>query len=46
VDVLPGLNYLFQTAETGLPMEYPAIAETMSPRALSAIGTWIANHTS
>ncbi len=46
VTILPGLNYLFQTAETGLPMEYPAIPETMSPVALNAIATWIAKHTS
>ena len=46
VEVLPGLNYLFQTAETGLPMEYPAIQESISPTALEAIGTWIGNHIS
>jgi pimeloyl-ACP methyl ester carboxylesterase len=46
VEVLPGLNYFFQTAETGLPMEYPSIAETMSPLALNTITTWIASHTS
>ncbi len=46
VEVLPGLNYLFQTADTGLPMEYPIIRETISPVALRAIGTWVTKHTS
>lgn len=45
VEVLPGLNYLFQTADTGLPLEYPALPETMSPAALEAIGAWITKHT-
>ncbi len=38
---LPGLNHLFQTAETGLPNEYMQIEETMSPLALDTIGDWI-----
>lgn len=46
VEVLPGLNYYLQTAETGLPMEYPAIPETISPIALETINTWITKHTS
>lgn len=45
VEVLPGLNYHLQTAETGLPMEYPAIEEAISPVALQAIGTWMGKHT-
>ncbi len=39
--LLPGLNHLFQKAETGLPSEYASIPETMDPTALSAISTWI-----
>ncbi len=39
--VLPGLNHLFQTAETGSPEEYPRIDETMAPAALRAIGAWV-----
>jgi fermentation-respiration switch protein FrsA (DUF1100 family) len=38
---LPGLNHLFQTARTGLPAEYAAIDETVSPGALDAISTWV-----
>jgi len=41
VTVLPGLNHLFQTAETGAPTEYARIAETMSPTALNTISRWI-----
>ena len=38
---LPGLNHLFQKAQTGLPSEYGAIAETMDPEVLKTIGDWI-----
>jgi hypothetical protein len=38
---LPGLNHLFQTAETGSPGEYSKIEETMSPVALKTIADWI-----
>ncbi len=38
---LPGLNHLFQTAETGSPAEYAKIEETFSPSALGLIGDWI-----
>lgn len=38
---LPGLNHLFQSAETGLPGEYAKIEETISPVALKTIGDWI-----
>ena len=31
VAVLPGLNHLFQHAETGSPLEYGAIEETFAP---------------
>ncbi len=42
VDVLDGLNHLFQHAETGAPDEYGAIEETFAPEALEKIGSWIA----
>jgi fermentation-respiration switch protein FrsA (DUF1100 family) len=42
VEVLPGLNHLFQTAVTGAPSEYAGIEETFSPDALATIGDWIA----
>lgn len=39
--VLPGLNHLFQTAETGSPAEYATIEETFAPAALDVIREWI-----
>ena len=45
VEVLPGLNHLFQTAETGLPAEYGKIEETIAPLALNLIADWILDHT-
>jgi uncharacterized protein len=41
IDELPGLNHLFQTAETGAPSEYAEIEETMSPVAMEKIASWI-----
>jgi hypothetical protein len=38
---LPGLNHLFQTAQTGHPREYGKIDETFAPSALQLIGDWI-----
>ncbi len=46
VDLLPGLNYMFQTAKTGLGWEYATIEETISPAVLQKIGDWIVKHTS
>ncbi len=37
----PNLNHLFQTANTGLPMEYPLIEETIAPVVLKTIADWI-----
>lgn len=37
----PNLNHLFQTASTGLPMEYSLIEETIAPIALKTITDWI-----
>jgi uncharacterized protein len=42
---LPGLNHLFQAANTGAPSEYGTIEETIDPAALEAINTWIQQHT-
>lgn len=41
VTVLPGLNHLFQTAQTGAPSEYPLIEQTIAPEALVAMGDWL-----
>lgn len=38
---MPGLNHLFQTAETGNPSEYENIEETISPTVLKKISDWI-----
>ena len=45
VKELPGLNHLFQTANTGAVSEYAKIDETISPTALQAMGDWILAHT-
>jgi hypothetical protein len=39
------LNHLLQTSETGLPLEYARIEETMATAALETISTWIQEHT-
>lgn len=39
--MLPGLNHLFQHAETGAITEYETIEETFSPAALDLITSWI-----
>jgi pimeloyl-ACP methyl ester carboxylesterase len=41
---LPGLNHLFQTADTGAVAEYAKISETISPLALTTIGDWVVAH--
>lgn len=38
---LPNLNHLFQTATTGAPTEYATIDETVSPKVLDLIASWI-----
>ena len=45
VRVLPGLNHLFQTAQTGTVAEYATISEAISREALDAFGPWIVAHT-
>jgi dienelactone hydrolase len=41
VKLLPKLNHLFQTCETGAPSEYGKIDETFAPAALDEISGWI-----
>jgi pimeloyl-ACP methyl ester carboxylesterase len=38
---MPGLNHLFQQAETGNPGEYFTIEETMNAAVLEAVSAWI-----
>lgn len=45
VKILPGLNHLFQTAETGSEYEYVQLEETFSPEILSLINSWIHTQT-
>jgi len=41
VKKLPGLNHLFQTADTGAESEYAQIKETFAPTAMKTIADWI-----
>ena len=41
IETLPGLNHLFQHAETGSEYEYVQIEETISPGVLMLISNWI-----
>jgi alpha/beta superfamily hydrolase len=41
IQILPNLNHLFQTSETGDPSEYTELEETFSPIAMKAITDWI-----
>ncbi len=41
VEVLPGLNHLFQTCRTGALSEYAEIEETFAPAALDRLSTWL-----
>jgi pimeloyl-ACP methyl ester carboxylesterase len=43
--LLPKLNHLFQTSNTGAPSEYAQIEETIAPVALETMGDWIVAHT-
>ncbi len=45
VEVLPGLNYLLQPAQTGLAYEYATNPVAIAPIALQKIGDWITAHT-
>ena len=41
IEMIPGVNHLFQTAPTGNPSEYAKIEETMAPFVLDRISGWI-----
>lgn len=41
IEELPGLNHMFQRAETGSPTEYYTIEETVNPAALESVSGWI-----
>lgn len=43
---LPGLNHMFQTAQTGHPREYSKIEETVSPDVLKMVEEWILKNAS
>jgi len=45
IQIIPGLNYMLQPAQTGLGWEYQTIPETISPKVLEIIGDWIKKHT-
>lgn len=38
---LPGLNHNFQTAKSGLPVEYLLLEETVAPLALETLSKWV-----
>jgi hypothetical protein len=42
---MPGLNHLFQHAQTGLVDEYARIEETMAPEVLERTAAWIRERT-
>jgi hypothetical protein len=42
---LSGLNYMFQTSQTGSPREYGTLYETIAPSAMTLIGDWIGSRT-
>jgi pimeloyl-ACP methyl ester carboxylesterase len=41
IEEMPGLNHLFQNAETGAVAEYYSIEETMNPALLEKVASWI-----
>ena len=41
IKTLPGLNHLYQTANTGAPAEYAQLSETFSENAMAIIAEWI-----
>ena len=44
VQVIPGLNHLFQRASTGSPSEYGSLAKIVDPTMLDALTTWVDRH--
>ena len=41
IQVFPGLNHLFQHAQSGLVAEYATLEETFAPEVLNRISEWI-----
>jgi uncharacterized protein len=41
VRLVPGVNHLFQPADTGLPQEYATIELTMEPEVLEMVAGWL-----
>ncbi|WP_049973976.1 S9 family peptidase [Azospirillum sp. B4] len=41
---VPGVNHLFQPADTGAPSEYARIPQTMAPPVLDLITDWVVAH--
>jgi pimeloyl-ACP methyl ester carboxylesterase len=41
IEEIHGVNHLFQTAKTGSPTEYGTIEETIQPKVLELIASWI-----
>ena len=41
IELIPGVNHFFQTAETGSPLECRELGETISPDVLELIANWI-----
>ena len=41
IESLPGLNHLFQTAQTGTADEYARLDETIAPDVLRRIGAFV-----
>lgn len=44
VEVLPGLNHLFQSCKTGSPAEYASIEETHAKALLKLLSRWVPEH--
>jgi pimeloyl-ACP methyl ester carboxylesterase len=43
--MFPNMNHMFQKCETGTPLDYPAIKETVAPEVLDYMTDWILKHT-
>lgn len=44
LSIVPGVNHLFQTCETGDLAEYAVIEETCSPKVLKLLEDWLGRH--
>lgn len=45
IEVVPGVNHLFQAAQTGSPGEYATLDKRFAPGVLDRISGWILGHT-